>query len=54
MRLILLIILVAALPFWPYGTRWGYYPVEGLGTLLIIVLSLALLGYVEPRHGRVD
>jgi hypothetical protein len=54
MRLIILIILVGALPFWPYGTRWGYYPVKGLGTLLIIVLSLALLGYVEPapRAGR--
>jgi hypothetical protein len=55
MRLIIFIILVVgALPFLPYSTRWGYYPVEGLGTFLIIVLSLALLGYVEPapRAGR--
>jgi hypothetical protein len=55
MRLIILIILVVgALPFLPYSTRWGYYPVEGLGTLLITVLSLALPGYVEPapRAGR--
>jgi hypothetical protein len=50
MRLIILIILiiliVGALPSWPYSTGWGYYPVGGLGTLLIIVLILALLGYV--------
>jgi hypothetical protein len=50
MRLIILIILiiliVGALPSWPYSAGWGYYPVGGLGTLLIIVLILALLGYV--------
>jgi hypothetical protein len=50
MRLIILIILiiliVGAIPSWPYSTGWGYYPVGGLGTLLIIVLILALLGYV--------
>ena len=50
MRLIILIILiiliVGAIPSWPYSTGWGYYPVGGLGTILIIVLILALLGYV--------
>ena len=50
MRLIVLIILiiliVGAVPAWPYSTGWGYYPAGGLGTLLIIVLILALLGYV--------
>jgi hypothetical protein len=50
MRLIILIILiiliVGALPSWPYSTGWGYYPVGGLGTILIIVLILVLLGYV--------
>jgi hypothetical protein len=50
MRLIILIILiiliVGAVPSWPYSTGWGYYPVGGLGTILIIVLILALLGYV--------
>jgi Protein of unknown function (DUF3309) len=50
MRLIILIILiiliVGAVPAWPYSTGWGYYPAGGLGTLLIIVLILALLGYV--------
>jgi hypothetical protein len=50
MRLIILIILiiliVGALPSWPYSAGWGYYPSGGLGTILIILLILALLGYV--------
>ncbi len=50
MRLILLIIviilLIGALPTWPYSTGWGYYPVGGLGTILIILLILALLGVI--------
>ena len=48
MRLILLIIvillLVGALPTWPYSAGWGYYPAGGLGTILIVLLILALLG----------
>ena len=50
MRLILLVIviilLVGALPTWPYSAGWGYYPAGGLGTILIILLILALLGVV--------
>ena len=44
--LILLILLIAALPTWPYSRGWGYYPTGGLGTILLIVLILFLLGYV--------
>ncbi len=50
MRLVLLIIviilLVGALPAWPYSSGWGYYPSGGLGAVLIILLILALLGVV--------
>jgi hypothetical protein len=50
MRLILLIIvillLVGALPTWPYSSGWGYYPAGGLGTILVILLILVLLGLV--------
>ncbi|GFO58897.1 hypothetical protein GMST_12220 [Geomonas silvestris] len=50
MRTILLIIvvllLVAALPTWPYSASWGYYPSGGLGLVLLILLILALLGRV--------
>ena len=44
--IILIILLVGAFPTWPYSSGWGYYPVGGLGTILIILLILALLGYV--------
>jgi hypothetical protein len=48
MRLILLIIIIliiiAILPTWPYSSGWGYYPSGGLGTLLIILIILWLLG----------
>jgi hypothetical protein len=52
MGLLLLILLIAllvgALPTWPYSRRWGYAPGGTLGTLLLIVVILILLGYV-PR-----
>jgi hypothetical protein len=48
MRLVLLIILIlviiGALPLWPYSANWGYYPGGGLGLVLVIVLILALSG----------
>jgi hypothetical protein len=44
--LILLILLIGALPAWPYSRGWGYYPTGGLGTILLIVLILVLLGYI--------
>ena len=46
MRTILLILLIllllGALPTWPYSTGWGYYPSGGLGLVLLIVLILVL------------
>jgi hypothetical protein len=45
--LILVILLLAAAPAWPYSRGWGYYPSGGLGTILLIVLILMLLGYVH-------
>ena len=41
---ILILLLVGALPSWPYSTGWGYYPSGGLGLVLLIVLVLALSG----------
>ena len=50
MRLVLLIIiivlLVGALPTWPYSSGWGYYPAGGLGLVLIILLVLVLLNVI--------
>jgi hypothetical protein len=41
--LILLLLVIGALPAWPYSTGWGYYPSGGLGLILVIVLLVVLL-----------
>ena len=41
---VLILLLVGALPTWPYSSGWGYYPGGGLGLILIIVVVLALGG----------
>jgi len=43
---ILILLLIGAVPAWPYSRRWGYWPSGGIGTILLIVLILLLLGYV--------
>jgi hypothetical protein len=43
---ILVLLLVGALPTWPYSTGWGYYPSGGLGLVVVILLILVLLGRV--------
>ena len=40
---ILILLLLGALPMWPYSGGWGYYPSGGLGILLIIVIILMLM-----------
>jgi hypothetical protein len=42
--IILILLLIGALPTWPYSSGWGYYPSGGLGVILLIVLVLLLLG----------
>ena len=49
--IILILLLIGALPTWPYSSGWGYYPSGGLGLVLIIVLILVLMGRVEARSG---
>jgi len=44
--ILLILILVGALPTWPYSAGWGYYPSGGLGLVLVIVLILVLMGRV--------
>jgi hypothetical protein len=41
---ILVLLLLGALPTWPYSASWGYYPSGGLGLVLVIVVILALMG----------
>ena len=40
--ILLLVLIVGALPSWPYSRGWGYYPSGGLGLVFLIVLILLL------------
>ncbi|MDP9082977.1 MAG: DUF3309 domain-containing protein [Pseudomonadota bacterium] len=42
--ILLLLLLVGALPAWPYSSSWGYYPSGGLGLVLIVLLVLVVSG----------
>jgi uncharacterized protein DUF3309 len=44
--IIVIILLIGALPTWPYSTGWGYYPSGGLGLVLLILVVLLLLGRI--------
>jgi hypothetical protein len=44
--ILLIIILLGALPTWPYSSGWGYYPSSGLGIVLVIIIILLLLGRI--------
>jgi len=43
---ILILLLLGALPTWPYSGGWGYYPSGGLGLVLLIVVVLLLVGRI--------
>jgi hypothetical protein len=44
--IILILLLIGALPTWPYSGGWGYYPSSGLGILLVIIIVLLALGRI--------
>jgi hypothetical protein len=44
--IVLILILIGALPSWPYSGGWGYYPSGGLGLILIIIIILVLMGRI--------
>jgi hypothetical protein len=44
--IILILLLLGALPTWPYSSGWGYYPSGGLGLVLVIVIILLVLGRI--------
>jgi hypothetical protein len=41
---VLIILLVGALPTWPYSSGWGYGPTGGLGLLVVVLIVLLVLG----------
>lgn len=44
--IILVLMLLGALPSWPYSANWGPYPSGGIGLVLVIVILLVLLGHL--------
>ncbi len=44
--IVLILILLGALPTWPYSRGWGYYPSSGLGLVVVVLLVLVLMGRV--------
>ena len=44
--IIVIVLLIGALPSWPYSSGWGYYPSGGLGLVLIVLIVLLLMGII--------
>ena len=44
--IILILLLIGALPSWPYSSGWGYYPSGGAGLILLIVIILLVAGRI--------
>jgi hypothetical protein len=43
LMVLLILMLLGALPTWPYSRGWGYYPSGGLGVVLVILIVLVLM-----------
>ena len=46
--MLLLVLLLLALPTWPYSAGWGYFPSGGVGLVLLVVLLIILLNPRRP------
>ena len=44
--ILLILLLIGAIPSWPYSAGWGYGPSGVLGAILLILIILALLGRI--------
>jgi hypothetical protein len=44
--ILLVLLLLGALPTWPYSRGWGYYPSGGLGLIVLILIILILTGHM--------
>jgi len=43
---LMILLLFAAVPAWPYSREWGYYPSSGLGLIVLILVLLLITGRV--------
>lgn len=44
--LLFILLLVGALPTWPYSRSWGYAPMGTLGVLVVVIVLLVVLGVI--------
>jgi bacteriorhodopsin len=44
--IVVILLLISALPTYPYSSRWGYYPSSTVGVVLLILLILMLFGQI--------
>jgi hypothetical protein len=44
--IILILVLIGALPLWPYSSGWGYYPSGIFGIVILIIIILLLMGRI--------
>jgi hypothetical protein len=44
--IILILVLIGAVPAWPYSRGWGYGPSGILGVVLIVIVVLLLMGRI--------
>jgi hypothetical protein len=43
---VLIVMLVGAIPNWPYSQNWGYWPSGGLGLVVIVIIILLVMGRI--------
>jgi hypothetical protein len=43
---ILILLLIGAVPTWPYSRGWGYYPSGGLSIVLVVVIVMLAMGRI--------
>ena len=44
--LLIVLILIGAVPAWPYSRGWGYGPSGGVGLLVVVLIVLLLVGWI--------
>ncbi|MDE1153174.1 MAG: DUF3309 domain-containing protein [Micavibrio sp.] len=43
---LLVLVIIGAFPAWPHSRNWGYGPSGGIGSLLVLLIVLRVLGYI--------
>jgi hypothetical protein len=44
--ILLILLLIGALPSWPYSRSWGYAPMGTLGVVVVVVILLVVFGVI--------